>query len=133
MSMKKTTFYGLFVLIPTILMIGYRYFLQVTEEAFLRGESISEPYVQVLYTLIPTFLVMLLIFIALYSVKYMREMNFRLIAFVCFAIYLTLSVSHLFTPILIENVSGIRYLLQDFPKYAGFYGGIFVYSIFHKK
>lgn len=31
MSMKKTTFYGLFVFIPAILMIGYRYFLQVTE------------------------------------------------------------------------------------------------------
>ena len=47
MSMKKTTFYGLFVLIPTILMIGYRYFLQVTEEAFLRGEFISN---QIIYT-----------------------------------------------------------------------------------
>lgn len=131
--MKKTTFYGLFIFIPAILMVGYRHFLNATEQAFFRGEFISEPWTQVLYILLPTFVIMLLVFMALYSRKFMKEMNFRLIALVCFAVYLALSVSHLFTPILIELVPGINYLLQDFPKYAGFYGGILVYSIFHKK
>lgn len=131
--MKKTTFYGLFAFLPAILMIGYRYFLQVTEEAFLRGEFISEPWIAALYTLIPTFLIIILICIALYSKKFMKEMNFRLIAFICFAIYLVLSVSHLFMPLLIEYVPGIRYLTEELPQYAGFYGGIFLYSVFHKK
>ena len=131
--MKKTTFYGLFTFVPAILMIGYRYFLNATEQSFLRGEFISETWAQALYVLLPTFLIMALISMALYSTKFMKEMNFRLIALVCFAIYLVLSVSHLFTPVLIERVPGINYLLQDFPKYAGFYGGILVYSIFHKK
>lgn len=131
--MKKTTFYGLFTFVPAILMIGYRYFLSATEQSFLRGEFISEPWVQVLYILLPTFVIMLLVFMALYSKKFMKEMNFRLIALVCFAIYLVLSVSHLFPNVLIEHVPRITYLLQDFPKYAGFYGGILVYSIFHKK
>lgn len=131
--MKKTTFYGLFVFIPAILMIGYRYFLNVTEQAFFRGEFISETWSQVLYILLPTFLIIILVSMALYSAKFMKEMNFRLIALVCFAAYLALSISQLFSTVLIERVPGITYLLQDFPKYAGFYGGILIYSIFHKK
>lgn len=133
MSMKQTTFYGLFMFIPAIFMIGYRYFLNATEQLFLRGEFISETWAQVLYILLPTFLIMLLVSMALYSTKFMKEMNFRLIALVCFAVYLALSVSQLFTTVLIERIPKITYLLQDLPKYAGFYGGILIYSLFHKK
>lgn len=131
--MKKTTFYGLFIFIPAFLMVGYRYFLNATEQAFFRGEFISETWAQALYVLLPTFVIIILVSMALYSTKFMKEMNFRLIALVCFAVYLALSISQLFSTVLIDHVPGITYLLQDFPKYAGFYGGILLYSIFHKK
>lgn len=134
--MKKYIFYSVFIIVPALFLYFYNVYLFSIESIFLRNPNDITNLNRILHLFFPLLIAIVLIFLSMYSLRFSNSKSFYIILTVCFFVYLVLSILPLFSNTLSLTLPGTvvaTYVMNDFPWYAGYYGGTLLFGYFHKK
>ncbi|SDQ36226.1 hypothetical protein LHA31_06335 [Carnobacterium viridans] len=132
--MKKTLFYLTFIIVPALFIYFYNVYLVSIEGLLSKDPLAVTSFIRIVHILFPLVIAIVLIFLSLYSLKFSKFKSFYIVLTVYFIVFLALSILPLFSNILPLSTSvAAIYIMNDFPWYAGYYGGTLLFALVYNK